>query len=108
MTSTPEFFTGYVDPAFPLLEEDLLVKSNAVYAGVATEPYSGTLTKWNLLYAGTIPTTVFLDENNVLHGYDYWAPNERTYATTRLFNVVIGEIPKDVFDFPQPGKRAKL
>ena len=46
LTSAPEFFTGYVEgPAFPLVEEGLLVSSNAVYAGVTSDPDFGELTK---------------------------------------------------------------
>lgn len=45
LTSTPQFFTGYEQPAFPLVEADLLVKARAVYAGTTIEPYAGEVTK---------------------------------------------------------------
>lgn len=48
------------------------------------------------------PVTVLVDGTQVIHGYDYWDPNERTYAITRLFNIVTGELPGYLFEFPQP------
>lgn len=46
---------------------------------------------------------MLVDGNSVIHGYDYWDPNERTYAITRLFNIVVGKLPAELFEFPQPG-----
>ena len=102
VASTPTFFTGYVQPGFPLLPANLLRENNAVYAGIYDDPDFGQLTQWNILYAGSIPTTVMVDSENVVHGYNFWAPDQRTYVTTRFFNIVTGKIPKDVFAFPQP------
>ena len=103
ITSMPTFFDGYVqNPGFPLLSADLLTAGSAVYAGVYEDPDSGTLSKWNILYAGSIPTTVMVDSENVIHGYEFWAPDQRTFVITRLFNIVTGKISKDVFAFPRP------
>lgn len=103
ITSAPELLADYVgQPAFPLVQADLLVTSNAVYAGVVEDPDFGELTRWNILYGGGLPTTVLVGSDNLIHGYDFWDPNERTYATTRLFNIVPGKIAKDVFEFPTP------
>lgn len=44
VASEPEFFSGYVVPAFPIIPSDLLVASNAVYAGVVRDPYVGEMT----------------------------------------------------------------
>lgn len=44
VASEPEFFSGYVVPAFPIIPSDLLVASNAVYAGVVQDPYVGKMT----------------------------------------------------------------
>lgn len=56
------------------------------------------------MYAGVLPTTILVDDKNLIHGWDFWDNNERTYAITRLFNIVTGRIPKQVFDFPDPGR----
>ena len=44
VASQPDFSTGYVVPAFPLIPTDLLVAGNAVYAGVIQDPYVGEMT----------------------------------------------------------------
>lgn len=44
IASAPQYFFGYVEPAFPLVSEDLLVASQAVYAGVVKDPYAGEVT----------------------------------------------------------------
>lgn len=44
VASEPEFFTGYVVSAFPMIPTDLLVANNAVYAGVVKDPYVGEMT----------------------------------------------------------------
>jgi hypothetical protein len=103
ISSTPTFFTGYVEnPGFPLVQANFLIASNAVYAGVTEDPDFGTLSMWNIMYAGSIPTTIMVDDEGVIHGYDFWDTNLRTYVITRLFNIVTGKISKDVFAFPQP------
>ncbi len=103
INSQPTFFSGYVqNPGFPLLQSDLLVQSSAVYAGVSVDPDFGSLDTWNFLFGGSIPVSAFVDGNGVVHGYNFWDPNQRTYVITRLFNIVTGTIAKDVFDFPRP------
>ena len=59
--------------------------------------------QWNFLFNDIVPTTVLVDEDNVIHGYDIWSPVLRTYVITRLFNIVVGEFSSEVFNFPQPG-----
>ena len=137
IVSTPQFFEGYVsNPSFPLFRNDLLVASQAVYAGVTEDPDFGelimvcssihlttqsicavtqrsawaqlvatnlTLVQWNILYAGSIPATVLVDNEGIIHGFDYWSPNKRTYVITRLFNIIAKEPSVDVFEFPKPG-----
>ena len=61
-----------------------------------------TLGQWNFLFGGSLPATLLVDSKGIIHGWDYWATNERTFAMTRLFNIVIGEIPSKVFQFPTP------
>jgi hypothetical protein len=103
ISSPATIWTGHVSlPGFPIVPRDLLVTGNAVFAGVEEDQYGDELTKWNILYADTLPTTVFVDSSNVVRGWEFWYPNERTYVITRLFNIVTGTIPKDVFAFPDP------
>jgi hypothetical protein len=37
VSATPQIWTGFVKPAWVLFEEDILVKSNAVFAGVVDD-----------------------------------------------------------------------
>jgi hypothetical protein len=39
------------------------------------------------MYQGVIPVTAYVDNCNKLVGYDYFAPDLRTRATTRFYNV---------------------
>lgn len=57
--------------------------------------------KWNFLFGNSLPTTLLVDSDGVMRGWDAWASNERTFIITRLFNIVVGEVSKDTFDFPQ-------
>ena len=52
------------------------------------------------MFHGAIPAKVLLDKNDVVQGYDYWSTNERTYVVTRFFNIILGKIDENVFDFP--------
>ena len=52
--------------------------------------------------ATQLPVTLLLDGNITICGYDFWSPDERTYVITRFFNIVIGELNAELFDFPQP------
>lgn len=50
VASEPEFFTGFVQPAFPLISADFLVAANAVYAGIVQDPYVGEVTAVSFLF----------------------------------------------------------
>jgi hypothetical protein len=56
--------------------------------------------QWNF-YFSNVPITAFVDAEGRVTRYDFWAPNERTFATTRFFNIIVGSIDRKVFDFPQ-------
>jgi hypothetical protein len=43
VSATPKIWTGFVKPAWVLFEEDILVKSNAVFAGVVDDRWLGTI-----------------------------------------------------------------
>jgi hypothetical protein len=52
------------------------------------------------LFQGAIPAKILLDKNDVIQGYDYWGTDQRTYVITRFFNIILGTIGSEVFDFP--------
>jgi hypothetical protein len=52
------------------------------------------------LFQGAIPAKILLDKNDVIQGYDYWGTAQRTYVITRFFNIILGTIRSEVFDFP--------
>jgi hypothetical protein len=41
VSATPKIWTGFVKPAWVLFEEDVLVKSNAVFTGVVDDKWLG-------------------------------------------------------------------
>ncbi|MCJ1403214.1 hypothetical protein MMC11_006437 [Xylographa trunciseda] len=100
ITSPPDCFRGPVNPAFPLFAKDFLVTNGAVFAGVVSDTYAGEVIAWNIMYQESIPVTLLLSQKNVVQGYDFWATNMRTYVVTRFFNILIGKIDAEVFDFP--------
>lgn len=42
VSAAPKIWTGFVKPAWALFEEDILVKSNAVFAGVVDDRWLGS------------------------------------------------------------------
>jgi hypothetical protein len=53
-----------------------------------------------MLYQGAIPVTILLDEDNTIQGYDFLGTETRARAITRFFNIMVGQIGKELFDFP--------
>ena len=43
VSAAPKIWTGFVKPSWALFEEDILVKSNAVFAGVVDDKWSGAV-----------------------------------------------------------------
>jgi hypothetical protein len=43
VSAAPKIWTGFVKPAWALFEEDILVKSNAVFAGVVDDKWLGVV-----------------------------------------------------------------
>lgn len=50
------------------------------------------------MFQGVIPVTAYINACNVVVGYDYYSPNERTRVVTEFFNTGTGavRIRKDV------------
>jgi hypothetical protein len=44
---------------------------------------------------------VYIDASGTVVGYDFYDVTTRTGIATRFFNIVLGEIGKEVFDFPK-------
>ena len=53
------------------------------------------------MYESAGPVTVYLDASGIVVGYDFYDVTTRTGIVTRFFNIELGEIGKEVFDFPE-------
>ena len=60
----------------------------------------GDVRQWNIMYQGSIPVSVLLDQENVVQGYDFWATNTSVYVVTRFFNILVAMIGAEIFGFP--------
>ncbi|MCJ1472122.1 hypothetical protein MMC13_000769 [Lambiella insularis] len=100
--SPPTCFTEHLpDPAFPLVTSDLLKSNQAVFGGVVNDPVVGYAQSWNLLYGGSIPVVVYLNQKDLLVGFDFWGAERRTKVVNRFFNTAVSSIDGEVFDnFP--------
>ncbi|KAJ6134205.1 hypothetical protein N7523_000527 [Penicillium sp. IBT 18751x] len=114
-SSNVDVWRGYVNSAFPLFARDFLVTSQAIFGGLVKRRFHeghvasvsplawllaipkiskqtrrrAALTKsqWNIMYQGAIPVTVYVNNCNVVVGYDFFATGERTKAITEYFNI---------------------
>jgi len=50
VSAAPKIWTGFVKPAWALFEEDILVKSNAVFSGVVNDKWSGAVASVSLSF----------------------------------------------------------
>ncbi|KAH7014360.1 uncharacterized protein B0I36DRAFT_369324 [Microdochium trichocladiopsis] len=83
----PQVWRGYVNSNFPIFQDDMLITSGAVYTGMVDRDFVGLVASWSIMYQGVIPVTTYVDNDNKLVGYDYFAPELRTRATTRFYNI---------------------
>ncbi|KAL2846356.1 hypothetical protein BJY01DRAFT_213454 [Aspergillus pseudoustus] len=89
----PTVWQGYVQSNYPLFGDDILVSGDAVFAGLVKRDHvQGLVASWSIMYAGSIPVTVFVDSCGVMVGYDYFSPGLRTRVTTDLFNTIVGPV----------------
>lgn len=44
------------------------------------------------MYQGAVPVTVYVNDCNVIVGYDYFSPVRRTRVVTEYFNVQVNSI----------------
>ncbi|KAJ4164438.1 hypothetical protein LMH87_006114 [Akanthomyces muscarius] len=90
-STKPDVFRGYVDSNFPIFEKDLLVKSGAVFGGLVQRQFAeNNVAAWNIMYQGVIPVTIFVNNCNVMVGYNYFSPRLRTRVVTEYFNIQVG------------------
>jgi hypothetical protein len=122
IASSPTVFNDYVNPGFPLLTEDILVQNSAVFTGLVRRDMNGVVAsvcdffvwsfareerqdancaQWSILYQNAIPVTIFVNAFDTVVGYDYFSPGLRTRVVTEFFNILIGPVPDEVFQWPQ-------
>ena len=53
------------------------------------------------MYENSGPVTVYLDSSGTVVGYDFYDVSTRTGIVNRFFNIELGEVDKQVFDFPK-------
>ncbi|CAF3480611.1 unnamed protein product [Rotaria sp. Silwood1] len=95
-----------VTPAYPLFPPNILVASQATFAGLVTDNlfYANQepLQAWDILFGATTSVTAFLDKNNTLVRMDFSSPSFSTFTTTRLFNIIPGAPAANLFSNPCP------
>ncbi|PMD49643.1 uncharacterized protein K444DRAFT_712649, partial [Hyaloscypha bicolor E] len=101
IASSPTVFNDYVNPSFPLFTEDILVQNSAVFTGLVRRDMNGVVASWSILYQNAIPVTIFVNAFDTVVGYDYFSPGLRTRVVTEFFNILIGPVPDEVFQWPQ-------
>ena len=57
--------------------------------------------QWKIVYESAGPVTVYLDANELVVGYDFYDVTSRTGIVARFFNIELGEIGEEVFNFPK-------
>ncbi|KAF1357510.1 hypothetical protein EJ07DRAFT_128118 [Lizonia empirigonia] len=86
----PSVWRGYANSNFPIFEETILLDAGAVFAGlVKRRIVQGQVAAWNIMYQGVIPVTIYLDNCDIIVGYDYFTPTLRTRVITEFFNIQI-------------------
>ncbi|KAJ5889845.1 hypothetical protein N7504_010655 [Penicillium tannophilum] len=79
---------GYVNSAFPLFARDFLVTNKAIFGGLVKRRFhEGYVASWEIMYQGAIPVTVYVNNCNLVVGYDFFTTGERTKAITEYFNI---------------------
>ncbi|KAH7131747.1 hypothetical protein B0J13DRAFT_108154 [Dactylonectria estremocensis] len=87
-STTPDVWRGYVNSNFPLFSAKILIDAGAVFGGLVKRDFVDTpVATWNIMYQGVIPVSVFVDNCNIVVGFDYFAPELRTRVITKFFNI---------------------
>ncbi|KAF9355781.1 hypothetical protein BGX26_006131 [Mortierella sp. AD094] len=86
-------------PAYPPMYKTMLKDSGAVFAGWTQDDVYGKVETWNFFYSG-VPVSVFIDQQKRFVRYDFWFPQDRTFTTTRFFNIQNKIQPKSLFNLP--------
>ncbi|KAJ5975089.1 hypothetical protein N7481_008796 [Penicillium waksmanii] len=84
----PTMWRGFVNSNFPLFPESFLIDNDAVFGGLVDRQFNdGPVATWNIMYQGAIPVTVYVNNCNIMVGYDYFSPGLRTRVITEYFNI---------------------
>ncbi|WZH47217.1 hypothetical protein QYS62_008361 [Fusarium acuminatum] len=84
----PNVWRGYVNSNFPIFDQNILVKAEAVYQGLVKRDFiPAPVAAWSIMYQGVIPVTVYVNECSIVVGYDYFAPQLRTRVIMEFFNI---------------------
>ncbi|KAM0543856.1 hypothetical protein ACHAPJ_012093 [Fusarium lateritium] len=87
-STKPSVWRGYVNSNFPIFSKNILVEAGAVYEGLVKRDFlPSPVAAWSIMYQGIIPVTVYVNECNVVVGYDYFAPDLRTRVIMEFFNI---------------------
>ncbi|KAM0343533.1 hypothetical protein ACHAPU_008428 [Fusarium lateritium] len=87
-TSNSTSWRGYVNSNFPIFQKNILVHAGAVFGGLVQRQFMPSpVAAWNMMYQDIIPVTVYVDECNVIVGYDYFSPELRTRVVMEFFNI---------------------
>ncbi|KAK1254004.1 hypothetical protein MKX08_007999 [Trichoderma sp. CBMAI-0020] len=63
--------------------------ADAVFGGLVTRQFNGDVASWDIMYQNVIPVTVYVNNCNVIVGYDYFSPGRRTRVVTDFFNIQV-------------------
>ncbi|CAG7955668.1 unnamed protein product [Penicillium salamii] len=84
----PAVWKGFVNSNFPLFHENILAQNGAVFGGLVRRQFNDHLVAaWNIMYQGAIPVTVYVNNCNLMVGYDYFSAGLRTRVITEYFNI---------------------
>ncbi|KAF9086638.1 hypothetical protein BGX27_003145 [Mortierella sp. AM989] len=100
LTKAPKCEYSYISiPAYPPMYKTILEDSGAVFAGWTQDDIYGKVETWNFLYS-SIPVSVFIDQQKRFVRYDFWTPQDRTFTTTRFYNIQNKTQSRTLFDMP--------
>ncbi|KAI9297271.1 hypothetical protein K502DRAFT_357305 [Neoconidiobolus thromboides FSU 785] len=72
-------------PAFPLIDPSLLITNNAIFTGHGMDELYGKVEQWNVIKDNV--NIQFFIKNEKFVRYDFWLEHNRTFTTTRFFNI---------------------
>ncbi|KAI9297290.1 hypothetical protein K502DRAFT_115727 [Neoconidiobolus thromboides FSU 785] len=83
-------------PAFPLVDPSLLITNNAIFTGYGMDELYGKVEQWNVI-KNNLNVQFFIKDKKFIR-YDFWSEYNRTYTTTRFFNIKY-DVPSSIFKY---------